>query len=172
MPKTCYDAEVIIEVGTLNGTADSVFHKCMYSNHECEHGNWTTGSDYYTICPNGLGKLQTSQLLLGYQTTSMLLAFDPLFYYMITTFSNVNRKIIVSNKCPTLQYMPATDITLKLFIDTVDIVPSYNQLREAELILLSLVSKLNAISKLIKGMVARMTMSARGDCMALIVLHE
>ena len=52
-PKTCYDAEVIIEVGILNGAPQSVFRKCTYSNYECEYGNWTSGSEYYAICPGG-----------------------------------------------------------------------------------------------------------------------
>ena len=141
-PKTCYDAEVIIEVRTLNSVAQSVFRKCTYSNYECEYGNWTAGSDYYGICPGGHGEFQTSLLLLGYQTTSLLRAFDPLFYYMITTFSNVNRKIVISNRCHTFQYIQVPDITLKLFIDTLDILPSYYELSEAEMIFLSLVSKM------------------------------
>ena len=145
-PKSCYNAKVIVEVGTLNRTARRTgFHKCTnYRNYECEYGNWTSGYNNYIICPEGLGELESSQLLLGYQTTSLLQSFDPLFYYMITApfiiDSNVN---INSDRSGCGKYglnEPVPDITLKLFLDTIDILPLREELSEAEMILLSLVS--------------------------------
>ena len=144
-PKACYDTEVIIEVGTLNGEAQSVFHKCTYNNYECEYGNWTAHSDCnYAICPGGLGEFQTSRLLLSY--SSLLQALHPLFYNMITTFSTINRDTSSRYDSGSLQYRPAPDITLRLFIDTIDVLPlHHDDLSEAVMIFLSLVSKIDTI---------------------------
>ena len=85
------------------------------------------------------GEFQTARLLLGSSMTNVLRAFDPLFYNMITTFSQINRNISKEGDCGTFQYLPVPDITLRLFID---VSVSYNDFIEARTTFLSLVSKI------------------------------
>ena len=160
--KPCYSAEVGIEVGEFNVNMSELDNSPFYKK-ECfplivndsyvctEFRYWTTEPHYYFICPKGPDEFQTSNVLLGDYTPSLLQSLDPLFYTMIeqllSAFSIIQEDSIRFGDCKYTQSQSqhfdyTADISLTLFVDELDIVPQYEEIDKAVLRLLSLVSYL------------------------------
>ena len=146
--KKCHGVGVRIDVGELTFDLDSIYQ--YYPFYDCTDpfnevpgcsGNWTTGLNYYYVCPDGPDEFQTSQILLGYYTPFLLRAFDPLIYFMITLSPGLSAQPKFSEKdCST--YLDEVEISLMLYVDKLDLLPTrhYDDIQRAEIALLSLVS--------------------------------
>lgn len=142
--KYCYNINLCVEVGEITKSSNLRYNvnvhavqNCTTSDSDCicTQGNWISDPLMYEFCPYGD---DISRQILGEYTPFVLLEVDPLFYFLnLSTLFFQDLSMADS----IMQFNRGYPIlSLELYVDQLDDLPSKRDLSEAAFILFSWVS--------------------------------